>query len=72
MPQTKEQRIYKHYQSKRHEGKNFIGVPTFGFDSNDDRLILWLARHWKMRCVDIKDIVRAKQKENKETNNDDK
>lgn len=65
MTTTKEQRIYKHYQSKRHWGKQACSFQDFGHYSNDDNLILFLAKHWKMKCKEIKDIVRAFQKENK-------
>lgn len=61
MTQTKEQRIYKHYQSSRH-------FYPFGQHYNDDELILYLAKHWKMPCIEIKTIVRARQRENKLAN----
>ena len=64
-----EKRIYKHYQSLRHSGKHHAGVHiNFGHEPNDDELILYLARHWKMSCKQIKTIVRYYQEKNKKNN----
>lgn len=60
MSQTKEDRIYKHYKSEKRGHFNFHDCYY-----NDDKLILWLAKRWKMKCIEIKNIVRARQTENK-------
>ena len=53
----------KYYQN----GQRHLGYFNNGA-SNDDEVILWLAQHWKMPCRYIKDIVRARQRENKLAN----
>lgn len=61
--EKQERRIYKHYQALRHQSRNGV---CYGHNYNDDMLLLHLARHWKMSCAQIREIVRYFQRKNKE------
>lgn len=64
MPQTKEIRIYHHYQSMSQHFDEFDWAkdPDVGY-KHYNSVILRLASHWKMPCKDIKAAIKQARME---------